>query len=218
MKKHILPILLLFAGTLQAQYTHDLVIKNDLFMPEFLVVEAGDSIALQLTADHTLTEVSPATFRANGTVPNGGIRIGAGLGHGFNGVDADHTTFTISDPGDYYFVSEGRNGTMAKMQLVVIPATNTGVSASADVRRPVVFPNPADDLVRFGAHGHLDMMTVEAFDQSGRRVLESVVRGNEPLNVLSLPPGLYTMRLSDGLSTVYGVERLLIDRVGNGTL
>lgn len=218
MKKHILPILFLFAGTLQAQYTHDLLITNDLFMPEFLVVEAGDSIALQLTTDHTLTEVSPATFRANGIVPNGGIRIGAGLGHGYQGVDADRTTFTINDPGDYYFVSEGSSGTMAKMHIVVIPATHTGIAASVDQRRPTVFPNPADDLVRFGAHGHLDMMTVEAFDQSGRRVMEKVVRGNEPLSVLSLPPGLYTLRLSDGLSTVYGVERLVIDRVGNGSL
>ena len=75
-----------------------------------------------------------------------------------------------------------------------------------------MFPNPADDHVRFAAHEHLDMMSVEAFDQSGRRVLEAVVRGNEPLNVMALPSGLYTLRLTDGLSTVYGVERLVINR------
>lgn len=216
MKKQMLPLLFLFGGTLQAQYTHDVVMRNDLFMPELLVVEAGDSIALQLTGGHTLTEVSPATFRANGIVSNGGIRIGAGVDH--TGVDADRATFSITDPGEYFFVSEGPGATIPKMRIVVIPATHTGVSASVDQRRPVVFPNPADDVVRFPAHAHLDMIVAEAFDRSGRRVLERVVRGNEPLNVVSLPPGLYTMRLSDGLNTVYGVEQLLIDRVGNGAL
>ncbi len=218
MKKHIIPLLFLGVGSLHAQHTHDLVIENDLFLPELLVVEAGDTIALRLTDDHTLTEVTAATFRANGIVPNGGIRIGAGLGYGFNGADADETLFTLNDPGDHFFISEGRNGTMAKMQITVIPAAHTGISASVDQMRPGVFPNPADDQVRFGAHAHLDMLTVEAFDQSGRRVMESVVRGNEPLNVMALPPGLYTIRLSDGLSTVYGVERLLIDRAGPGAL
>lgn len=218
MKKHMLPILVLFAGTLQAQNTHDLEVKNDQFMPEFLVVEAGDSIALQLTAGHTLTEVSAATFRANGIVPNGGLRIGAGLGHGFQGTDADRTTFTLNEPGDHYFVSEGTSGAPAKTHILVIPSKNTGITATVDRSKPTVFPNPADDQVRFGAHGHLEMMTVEAFDQGGRRVLHSVVRGNEPLNLRSLPQGLYTLRLSDGLSTVYGVERLVIDRVDEGAL
>lgn len=218
MKKHMLPILFLLAGTLQAQITHDLGIRNDQFVPEVLVVEAGDSIALELTDGHTLTEVSPATFRANGIVPNGGIRIGAGLGHAFHGTDADRTTFTLNVPGDHYFVSEGPSGTVAKTKIVVIPTKNTGITASVDRSKPTIFPNPADEQIRFGAHAHLDMMTVEAFDQSGRRVLHDLVRGNEPLNVQSLPQGLYTVRLSDGSSTVYGVERLVIDRVDNGSL
>lgn len=214
MKHYILTLLVSASGSLAAQHTHRLSVVNDVFDPEFLVVEAGDPIEVRLTGPHTLTEVSPATFRANGMVSNGGIRIGPGLGYGFNGTDADEITITLQDTGDYYFVSEGASGVAAKAKVIVINSTNTGVGAAVDRSRPLIFPNPANDHVRFAAYEHLDMMTVEAFDQSGRRVLESVLRGNEPLNVLNLPPGHYTLRLSDGMSTIHGVERLVIDREG----
>lgn len=210
--KNLLLLCLLITGAVRAQHTHFVAVENGVFVPELLVVEAGDRIALNLTDGQTFTEVSAATFRAGGTVPNGGIRIGDGLGHDFNGTDADQALVTLNDPGDLYFVSEGPNRAAAKMHIVVIPATNTGVSPSPDRMRPRIFPNPANDQVRFAAHQHLPMMSVEAFDESGRRVLESVVRGGEPLNVLVLPAGYYTLRLTDGMSTVYGIERLVIER------
>jgi plastocyanin len=212
--KHILAILILLLGATMtlAQRTYTLSVDNDAFFPEFLVVEAGDPIELRLTGDHTLTEVDAGTFRSGGTVPNGGIRIGRGIGYGFTGVDSDETTFTLHDPGNYYFVSEGRNGSVAKARIVVIASTHTGFSEAVDQFRPVVFPNPADDHVRFAAHEHLDMMSVEVYDQSGRLVHSAVVRGSEPMYVTKLPSGLYTLRLTDGMSAVYGVERLVINR------
>lgn len=212
MKRFILPFFLFAAGSLSAQHTHRISVVNDVFDPEFLVVEAGDAIEVLLTGRHTFTQVSPGTFRANGAVPNGGIRMGHGLGYGYTGVEGNEATITLRDTGDHYFVSEGGTGAVAKARIVVIPAANTGVSATADQARPLMFPNPANDHVRFRAHEHLDMMSVEVFDQSGRRVLESVVRGNEPLNLMSLSSGHYTIRLTDGMSTVYGVERLVINR------
>lgn len=212
MERFILPLLLFTTGSLFAQHTHRISVVNDVFDPEFLVVEAGDPIEVLLNGRHTLTQVSAGTFRANGAVPNGGIRIGPGLGYGYTAVEGNETTITLRDTGDHYFVSEGGTGVVAKARIVVIPAANTGIGAATDQARPLMFPNPANDHVRFRAHEHLDMMSVEVFDQSGRRVLESVVRGNEPLNVMGLSVGHYTIRLTDGMSTVYGVERLIIDR------
>jgi plastocyanin len=207
MKNLMLFPLMLAAGSLFAQHTHQLVLQNDVFYPEFLVIEAGDPIELQLTGGHTLTEVSSGTFRAGGIVPNGGIHIGLGTAH-----DGERTSFTINEPGDYYFVSEARNAPLAKTRITVLASANTGVTADADQFSPVVYPNPADDQVRFAAHEHLEMMSVEAFDQSGRLVLKDVVRGNEPLNIMALPSGHYTLRLTDGMSVVYGVERLIVNR------
>ncbi len=211
MKHIILFSTMLLAVTLHAQHTHQLVIENDLFLPEFLVVQAADPIALQLTGDHTLTEVSAQTFRAGGIVPNGGIHIGFGTTY-----DTDATTFTIKDPGEYYFVSEGRTGSVAKTQIVVIDADHTGISAAVDQTTPTIYPNPADDQVRFGGLEAMDMVSVEAYDQGGRLVLAEVVRGGAPLNIMSLPSGYYTLRLTDGMSTVYGIERLVINRNAPG--
>lgn len=215
MNSYMLPLLLLAASVVNAQQVHHLTIRNDVFEPEFLVVEAGDPIALQLSGDHTLTQVSAATFRANGAVSNGGVRIGKGLGYATNGADANEATFTLLDTGDHYFVSEGSKGATAKVRIVVIAADHTGISAAPDQTQPTIFPNPAADQIRFRAHEHLAMMSVEAYDQSGRLVMASVVRGNEPLNLMSLPPGHYLLRMTDGMSKVYGVERLVIDREGS---
>ena len=217
--KHTLLICMLISGTLHAQYTHFVAAGSGVFHPEFLVVEAGDTVQLQLADDHTFTEVSASTFRAGGVEPNGGIRIGDGfgqgyrtIGHTYTAIDADQARIVFADPGDFYFVSEGHNRAVAKMHIVVIPAAHTGLSGTVDQIRPHVFPNPANDQVRFGAHMHIDMMSVEVFDESGRHVLQAVVRGGEPMSVVELPAGLYVLRLTDGLSKVYGVERLRIER------
>ncbi len=207
MKQIILFAFILTGSALFAQHTHHLTLQNDVFYPEFLVVEAGDPIALQLTEDHTLTEVSSGTFRAGGITPNGGIHIGFGTS-----FDNDRNPFTINEPGEYYFVSEGRDAVLAKTRITVLASSNTGVTPDPDQFHPVVYPNPADDQVRFAAHEHLEMISVEAYDQSGRLVLKDVVRGNEPLSVMAWPAGHYSLRLTDGMSTVYGIERLVINR------
>ncbi len=207
MKHIILLSSMLAAGTLVAQQSHQITLQNEVFYPEFLVVEARDRIEVRIHGDHTLTEVSAGTFVAGGTNPNGGVHIGHRTA-----TDNDAATFTLDQPGEYFFISEGRNTAAAKMQIVVITASNTGISANADQFQPQMFPNPADDHVRFPAHAHLDMMTVQAFDQAGRMVLQEVIRGNEPLNLMALPSGHYTLRLTDGMSTVYGTERLVVNR------
>jgi plastocyanin len=207
MKHLILFPFLLAAGFVLAQQSHHVMVENNAFTPEFLVVEAGDPIELWLTGGHTLTQLSPGTFRAGGSVSNGGLHIGTGTG-----FDGESTVFSLQEPGEYYFVSEGNKSSTAKTKIIVLPASNTGITPQVDQHRLVVYPNPADDQVRFAAHEHLDMMSVQAFDQGGRLVLQAVIRGNEPLNIMSLPSGLYTLRLTDGMSTVYGVERLVINR------
>lgn len=212
MERHITLPLLFIAITLHAQHTYELTLENGVFHPEFMVVEAGDRIDVRLTDGHTLTEVSAATFRAGGKLSNGGIHIGAGTTH-----DGDHASFHLDEPGDHYFVSEGRNGAVAKTHIVVIPSSDTGFSPPPDRERPRIFPNPADDQVRFGGLEHLDILVVEAFDQSGRLVMREVVRGGEPMNLMALPPGLYTLRLTDGMAMIFGAERLLINRKGFGS-
>lgn len=207
MKQILLFSFLMASVSLFSQHSHRLTAANGVFFPEFLVVEAGDPIHVQLTDDHTLTEVSPGTFRAGGIVPNGGIHVGLGAAY-----DGDQATFTLREPGEYFFISEARDAPLAKMRITVLPASNTAVTPTPDQSRPVIYPNPADDQIRFAAHEHLAMISVEAFDQSGRLVLQEVIRGNEPLNILSLPSGYYTLRLTDGLSVVYGVERLIVNR------
>ena len=123
-----------------AQQRYSITINNGFFQPEYLVVEAGDEIEVLLTEDHTFTEVDAGTFRSGGVVPNGGIRIGRGIGYGFTGTGSDETIVTLHDTGDYFFVSEGRNGAVAKMHIVVIPSTHTGVSEAVDEFRRACSP------------------------------------------------------------------------------
>jgi len=211
--KHAIILPLLFTAiALHAQHTHELVLENGVFNPEYLVVEAGDPIEVRLTQGHTITEVSPGTFRAGGLRSNGGVHIGAGTTH-----DGDHTVFHLDEPGDYYFVSEGRNGAVAKTHIVVLAAGNTGITPHPDRERPRIFPNPADDHVRFGGLEELDVLVVQVFDQGGRLVMQEVVRGGGPMNLMGLPSGHYTLRLTDGMSMVYGTERLVINRKGFGS-
>lgn len=214
MEKTLIAIMLLTALPLHAQRTHGLVLVEDRFEPEILVMEAGDRIDLVLSGAPGFVEVNAAEVHTGAEVLAEGIEVVGGIGAGSADTDALGTILVLNDPGTRYFKSDAPAGGQATVKVIVLPGNDTGVGASVNSLQPKPFPNPADDQVRFAGQFDRPFMVVEVFDSSGRRVMQTTVRSDEPMNVSSLQTGHYTLRLSDGLSTVYGVERLVIDRKG----
>jgi plastocyanin len=215
--KHVLTLSLLFSGmALNAQRLHTISAVNDLFEPDVLVMEAGDEVLVRLTGDHTFTEVSENTFRLGGQAGSGGIDIGhtsrGGIEIGQNtAYDGNEALVTFSEPGTYHFVSRKASDAM-KAVVIVLPSENTAVMPVPHVRPPLLFPNPATDHVRLAPYADQDFQSVEVFDGAAMLVMRTTVRRNEPLNVLELVPGRYTVRITDGLGNMLGSEQLVIER------
>lgn len=171
--------------TAAAQTTHRIVADNYTFDPPVLNAVQGDSVrVIFMEPTHTFTQVSEATWNANGTEFEGFYNFGPGL---------DSVTFELVGTGIIYYVCVPH----ADMGMKgIIDVGLAGVAEHADDTALLFHPNPANDRVWLS--GPLPgAVSARLTDAAGRTVLSAPIDMNAPLDVHALPPGLYGVQLTD---------------------
>lgn len=168
------------------------------FSPALLTVQAGTDITLTIGGQHTMTEVSEATWNANGNTSNGGFNFGPGT-----------NTLNLTIPGTYYYVCSPHANMGMKGRIVV--EASTGLAEQTFDRSFTLYPNPASD--------ELVLSTTLApgaelvlIDMQGREVLRWTVQGNDRINITQLSAGSYTAVLRDAVGTLQASGRIAITR------
>ncbi|MBK8339544.1 MAG: hypothetical protein IPK99_05850 [Flavobacteriales bacterium] len=121
-----------------AQTAHLLRALDFFFLPDTLVMVAGDSVKFQTQGLHNITQVDQAAWLANQPIGNGGF-------HTTIGADS---TFAIDTAGTYYFVCEPNSFMAMKGLLLVAPNGPTGLRAEDGTpSRLHMYPDPASDVL-----------------------------------------------------------------------
>lgn len=165
------------------------------FNPDVITVQAGATITFQIGSPHNATEVSQATWNANGTAPlPGGFFFAAG------------TNSFQPTVGTHYYLCSVHPSSM-KGRIVVDP--NTGID-EAGKEVAIVFPNPAGSelVLGEGSEGRLAIL----IDAEGREAHRFTVASNARLDVSAVPAGTYTLRVLDGQGSVRSAQRVVIMR------
>ena len=168
------------------------------FSPALLTVQASTDITVTIGGQHTMTEVSEATWNANGNTSNGGFNFGPGT-----------NTLNLTIPGTYYYVCSPHANMGMKGRIVV--ESSTGLAEQTFDRSFTLYPNPASD--------ELVLSTTIApgaelvlIDMQGREVLRWTVQGNDRINITQLSAGSYTAVLRDAAGTLQASGRIAITR------
>ncbi len=181
-----------------AQTTYELTNSGFTFSPNVINMQAGDSIHVVLPPPHTCTEVSEATWNANGNTSNGGFNFSSGT-----------NTFSLDVPGTYYFVCMP-HASMGMKGQIIVSASTVAVQETTTANALQIFPNPAI--------GHITLSGVAAglplsiLDVNGRSVLETATSVDGKLDVSMLQTGTYTVIVKDATGQPGMQTRLLIAR------
>lgn len=120
------------------------------------------------------------------------------------GTNSETISRTMT-PGTYYAQVYGYNGANSsttcytlKVQLgTASRETDRGTAES--VQKVDVFPNPATSIVHLNLTGFAGKSDLSLFDVNGRLVLRREVRAvNSKIDISTLPPGVYLMRVKNG--------------------
>ncbi|MBP6389847.1 MAG: hypothetical protein KA175_14870 [Flavobacteriales bacterium] len=158
MRCHLLALALLITLASAAQTAHLLRALDFFFLPDTVVMLAGDSVKFQTQGPHNIMQVDQASWLANQPIGNGGF-------HTVIGVDS---TFAIDTAGTYYFVCEPHGFMGMKGVLLVAPNGPTAIEPieAAEIQ---VFPNPTDDMFHISLpFDPVDKVEVSITDALGR--------------------------------------------------
>lgn len=197
MKSYTILTAIALAGAANAQTTHELTNNGTTFSPTVINMIAGDSIHLVLSAPHTCTEVSEATWNANGNTSNGGFNYPSG-----------ETTFAVNTAGTYYFVCIPHAAMGMKGQLLV--DINTSVQEAPVDAVLHLFPNPASTSIHIA--GVASGQRIQVREVTGRMVLETPLAEDGMLDVSALRTGSYSVAVRDEQGNLVATERLTIAR------
>ncbi len=166
------------------------------FNPNLITVQAGATITFQIGSPHNATEVSEATWNANGTTPlSGGFFFGAG------------TNSFMPTVGTHYYLCSVHPSTMKGRIIVEL---NTGIGDDAEKDMAIVFPNPAGSelVLNEGSAGRIAVL----IDAEGREAYRLTVAANARIEVSAVAAGTYTLRVLDGQGAVQRAQRVVILR------
>lgn len=167
------------------------------FSPATLTVDAGDDITITIGSPHTCTEVTEATWNANGNSSNGGFNFSAGT-----------HTLNLTVPGTYYYVCVPHASMGMKGRIIVNSTTGITENTAAPALR--IFPNPASTEVQVTTAQPGQVITL--IDAQGREALRQVVNSSGRLDLSALEPGNYAVLLTNAARKVVARERLTIAR------
>ncbi len=139
--------------------------------------------------------------------PAGGTYAGPGVAGGvFNPAAAGGGTHTLTY--SYTNPSTGCTGTATAQQYVnPLP----GIEESGIAEGLSIFPNPGSGMIFLSFSNPIEAMNLDILDARGRILLEEariIIKDLHPLDVSSLPPGVYTLRLT-GEEIQYAVKLII---------
>jgi plastocyanin len=174
-------LLALLTGTAGAQ---TIVQSNFSFNPNTLTVSPGATITVTLGSPHTFTQVSEATWNANGnTILPGGFNFSAGTHQ-----------LTLDVPGTYYYVCLPHASMGMKGKIIVDTGTGT---VDRGLPTTLVFPNPASSELTVAGPAQ-ERITAILYDAAGHEALRGSLMANDRLSVAHLQAGTYTLQVLDG--------------------
>lgn len=164
--------------------------------PSTLTVSAGTDIAITITGNHIMREVTEATWNANGTTSNGGFNFSAG-----------NHTLNLATPGTYYYVCVPHVGMGMKGKIIVEDASGIGESGALQIF--TITPNPASDELLVTVDGFANSV-ITLVDMQGREVLRHpLVKGNR-IDITNVVEGNYTALLLNADGRVQQQRRLSV--------
>jgi plastocyanin len=185
------------AGAASAQTTYDLTNGGTTFVPDVINMQVGDSIHLAISAPHTCTEVSQATWIANGNTSNGGFNYPSGV-----------HTFALNTAGTYYYVCIPHAG----MSMKGVFNVESGVGVPEQEANAVLqlSPNPANTSVHIA--GVASGQRIQVREVTGRVVLETILGEDGMVDISSLHTGNYSIVVRDEQGNLTAAERMTIAR------
>jgi len=182
----LLLTLLLLPMAAAAQTTHLVRALDFFFLPDTVVMLAGDSVRFQTQQLHNMMEVAAQDWAQDLAIHNGGFRT----------VIGRDTTFAIDTAGTYYFVCEPHGFMGMKGVLLVAPGGTTTVGGVAP-SHVHAWPNPARETL----HVRLDTgpATIALRTVTGEQLMHCgpLPLGLAHLAVDRLPAGSYLLEVTD---------------------
>jgi plastocyanin len=191
-------ITLLFALAMGSLFGQAISTQGFTFSPDLISVQAGTDINVSIGGGHTMTEVSEATWNANGSTSNGG----------FNFISGNHV-LNLSIPGTYYYVCQPHASMGMKGRIIV--ETNTSVAEQDEEGLFTIFPNPASEGISI-APGGQPGMTLRLIDAQGREALVHRLVGADHITIAHLAKGTYIALLHDARGNIVARRPLTIAR------
>jgi len=172
---------------LQAQESYTVTSSGFTFTPAVLNGAVGDTIRFDVGSNHTATQVSEATWNADGTEPlEGGFNFTSGTG-----------VFVPEETGTVYYVCEFHVSLGMKGKINV-SGTSSEVNITT-IQKPEVFPNPASDILYLKSSASAPPSLITVYDMTGKVQLTAknpVMENNIiPLQVQDLHEGVYFVKL-----------------------
>jgi plastocyanin len=153
-----LSFLILMNLSAQTTFTVNKGVGNS-FNPSEVIVNPGDVVHFNLTSPHDVTQVSLATWNANGTTPlAGGFVFASGSGD-----------YTAATPGIIYYVCTQHVATDGMKGTIVVNAI-TGINDIQNNSGGMVFPNPATNFITYQSKGTSAINEIRIIDFTGKTV------------------------------------------------
>lgn len=199
MKQLYLFLTCLFPHALWSQTTHTLGTFANTFVPDTLVAVQGDSLHIVFDNPiHTFTQVSEETWLANGATPSGQWNIGPGV---------TEITIPLDASGIIHYVCVPHAAMGMKGVVIIELATGAPGTGPRTVDR--LYPNPTAGVLDWKAAVPAGVVLLEFIDVAGRVVHQVPVQGDRPMDVRTLPAGVYTVRALDTAGDTHFMQRLV---------
>jgi plastocyanin len=169
------------------------------YNPAELTVALGDNITINASAVHPTTQVSQATWEANGTTP---------LPGGF-GTNTASFTFTVEDLATIYYVCDNHIANGMKGLINVLPvgiSELTEPNAFSLINNPLIGGELAFSLEDESFIGSM----LELYDVSGKMVFQERLLSTSGSLITRLNSGMYLMVLRRNDEAMLLTEKVLI--------
>jgi len=196
MKTKFLLTVVLLAGihALISATTVRIYNEGNVFIPNEVTVQPGDTLNFDIGTFHNAVEVSQETWNAGDTASNGGFRLPLGGGE-----------IVLTDEGTYYYVCQPHASLGMKGVIHVEVPNDIPDAESVEGSSLHIYPNPVSDELNLNFNvQNLSEVSIDILDSSGRSV-GSLIRNNystgiysETISVGTLEPGHYFISITTG--------------------